>query len=62
MRYYAQYTDVADIFESKHRQGWQVFDREVLSPQGGVRPIVFCVNRHIAFRVREALNEQEMRK
>jgi len=62
MRYYAQFEQVPDVFASAHGTGWMVFDREVLDNQGGVRPILLCTNRHIAFRTRDALNEQEQRK
>lgn len=62
MRYYARYSEVPEIFKSKHGSAWMVFDREVLDNQGGVRPILLCVNRYISFRTRDALNEQEQRK
>lgn len=62
MRYYAQYTEVPKIFLSKHKDAWVVCDREVTTREGDVLPIVLCANRYIAFRVRDALNEQEQRK
>lgn len=62
MRYYAQFDEVPKVFASAYGRAWMVFDREVLDNQGGVRPIPLCTNRHIAFRSRDALNEQEQRK
>lgn len=62
MRYYAQYTEVPKLFESRHKEAWMVFDREVVAPQGDTRPILLASNRHVAFRARDALNEQEARK
>ena len=62
MRYYAQFDEVPEVFVSKHSRAWMVFDRDIEDNQGDVRPILLCTNRHIAFRTRDALNEQEERK
>lgn len=56
-RYYAQSTEVNPIFLSSHGNGWQVFDRDLLSRQGEVLPIAFCISRDHAFTIRDALNK-----
>lgn len=62
MRYYAQHTVLTNLFQSRHQTGWQVFDRNLASPQGDTLPIAFCVNRHAAFTIRDALNQYEERR
>jgi len=62
MRYYAQYTVIPKLFLSGHKQAWMVFDREVITREGDVLPILMASNRHVAFDTRDALNEKEQRK
>jgi hypothetical protein len=55
-RYYAMYADIRDVFGSKCESGWQVYDREALTPEGEVCAIAFCINKPIAYAIRDALN------
>ena len=58
-RYYAMYGDVRRLFQSRHKQAWQVFDRDALTDQGEAVAVVLCLNRDMAYKVRDALNQEE---
>jgi hypothetical protein len=47
------------LFASDHKTGWQVFDRDNTSAQGGSMAVCFCVTRKAAFLVRDSLNIED---
>ena len=59
MRFYAQFEEIPKVFLSQHKSGWLVFDRELCGPQGDSTAILLCLNRHYAFKARDALNDKE---
>ena len=57
-RYYCQATDLDPDFRSRWNTGWQIFDREFLTPQGEAQAIAFVRNARNARTIRDALNAQ----
>jgi hypothetical protein len=54
-RFYAQFSEA----EYDLPQGWKVWDRCRVAPQGDVLPIALATGRHTAYRLRDALNKTE---
>lgn len=56
-RFFFQATTTDTLFNSRHNTGWQVFDRELAHEQNPEGVIAFCINRHFAKKISDALNE-----